>query len=184
MTNIETDELERAFLDNLAKINENKDNFEEEDLNILQIVQQINNKQDVSIPEATKYEVSTRSAKCRLSDKVITIHLGRLATYITQKILDSYFEKNRRYPIMGMQIQDLIVRYDELFIKKYKRPSIKYGEELINPFVEEDCRELVERIRENEWMIFDRQGRQKDNKKQHFYNYLQIFFLIFPDFDP
>jgi len=165
------DEFERAFRENLQNIEREKGNFEEDDLKIHEMVCKIQNKQEHAIPEPTEIKVSTRSGVCKISDRQIPLHLGKLVSYLSRKIFENYFEKNKKYPILGIKVDNLMIRYDEIFIKKYKRPYIKYNNELLNPCIREECMSLLERIEENETETLNKQGRQKERKEdEHFYN--------------
>lgn len=123
------------------------------------------------MPEPTQITVSTRSAKCKIGNGKLQIHLGKMISYLSQQVFNSFFEKNRDYLIQGLIADDLIIHYDDSFIKKYKRPYVKFNETLVNPYVQESCNELVERLVEKEKAILEKQGRQKEKRENdHFYN--------------
>ena len=76
------------------------------------------NKQ-ITIPEPTKFIVSTKSAKCQIMSK---IDLSNVAFNISKNILENIFlGHNSNYLIMGLETDNLIIRADP----KYKHPFIK-----------------------------------------------------------
>lgn len=169
------EEFEREFLQNLENIKKQKNGVEEDDKKIFAMVERMHDRTNEKIPEPTKVTISTRSAMCKMSEENIHLHLGKLVSYLSKKIFDNYFEKNKRYPILGLEVDNLMIRYDEAFIQRYKRPYIKFNNELVNPFIQEDCNQLLERIMNVERQTLEKQGRQKEKKEnEHFYNSCSI----------
>ncbi len=170
------DEFAMEFMKNLEKIEKNKDDLQESDVRIHEIVQKMSVKQVEEIPEPTNYVISTRSAMCQMSESTISLHLGKLITFFARKIFDNFFDKTKKYPIQGIKTHNLEIRYDEGFIKKYRRPYIKYDKKLINPTVKADCDELLETLIQAELAIYQKQGRQKNkDENDHFYNCCSVY---------
>ncbi len=170
MSHFDESELEKAFFANLESI-KNQGIRQEEDEIIMKVVKKMDSMTEDDIPEPTEIEVSTQSAMCRMSEKPLKIHLGKLVSHFSKKILDSYFDGKKKYPIQGLTADEWIIRYDEAFITKHKRPYIKFHEELVNPYVKEDCYAVLDKLVESEKRIQEKQGRQKEKKDgEHFYN--------------
>ena len=174
MSHFDESELEKAFFANLESI-KNQGIRHEEDEIIMKVVQKNDKMTEKDIPEPTEITVSTQSAMCRMSDAPIRVHLGKLVSYFSKKILDSYFDGKKKYPIQGLNADEWIIRYDDAFIAKHKRPYIKFHEELVNPYVKEDCYGVLEKLMETEKRLQEKQGRQKEKKEgEHFYNSCSI----------
>lgn len=170
MSHFDESELEKAFFANLESIKSQGIRHEEDEI-IMKVVKKMDSMTEDDIPEPTEIQVSTQSAMCKMSEKPIRIHLGKLVSFFSKKILDSYFDGKKKYPIQGLTADEWMIRYDEAFISKHKRPYIKFHEELVNPYVKEDCYAVLEKLMESEKRLQEKQGRQKEKKDgEHFYN--------------
>ena len=170
MSHFDESELEKAFFANLETIKSQGNCHEEDDI-IMKVVNKMDSMTEEDIPEPTEVSVSTQSAMCKMSEGPIRIHLGKLVSYFSKNILDSYFDGKKKYPIQGLTADEWIIRYDEAFIAKHKRPYIKFHDELVNPYVKEDCYAVLDKLMESEKRLQEKQGRQKEKKDgEHFYN--------------
>ena len=69
----------------------------------------------------------------------------------------------------------MILRFDESYLKKYKKPFIKYMGNIIDPNCKEDCLKMLESISLMDNNNIKKQGRQKKVKdNEHFYNSCSI----------
>lgn len=122
------------------------------------------NKQ-ITIPEPTKFIVSTKSAKCQIMSK---IDLSNVAFNISKNILENIFlGHNSNYLIMGLETDNLIIRADP----KYKHPFIKCMGNTLEYFNEDYYKkELIDNNKLKD-SCNKKHGRQKGSKDNvHFYN--------------
>ncbi len=172
---MDEEDIERMFMENLERLNGRQDEMCENELKIHELVKKTIETPSEVIPVPTELIISTKSAKCSLSEEQLNIHLGRVVTYLSRCIINSYFDKNKRYPIRGIVVDNLIIRYDDVFVKKYKRPYIKYNEIQVNPFIREECDMFLDNLSEIEGLMEKKRGRQKDrNEETKFYNCCSI----------
>jgi TATA-box binding protein (TBP) (component of TFIID and TFIIIB) len=185
----EEEEFEKIFNENLLHLEANKGILDDNEKKVLEIVQKIHGKNEEDeniIPEPTPLVISTKSGQCCIKsntheEEEIIINLGNVVKYITQNMFEYKFEKNKRYPIQGLKVGNLIIRYDEIFLKKNRIPCIKYKNKLINPLDRTECYKILENIEELVSEINSKKGRQKKSKKddedekEEFYNTCSIY---------
>ena len=95
------------------------------DLKIINFIKMINNKEN-KIPEPTYFTISTQSAMCNIYG-TNDINLSKIVVNIGKSIIENIvMKKNVDYLIRGIVVDNLIIRYDESYLKKYKKPYIKY----------------------------------------------------------
>jgi len=155
-------------------IDDNDDLYEGMDLKIMNFIKLINNKENEIIPEPKYFTISTQSAMCNISN-VSSIDLSKIIIYISNNIIKNIIlEEDPTYLIRGIVVDNLILRFDESYLKKYKKPCIKYMGNIIDPNCKEDCIKMLESISLLENNI-KKQGRQKKVKdNEHFYNSCSI----------
>ncbi len=189
------EDFEKEFMNNLNFMDKNRNELNNEDIQVLDIVHKVSNSNTTNqkerviepIPEPSDLSISTRSGMCNIGgitkidengeevDKTLNIHLGKLISGISQKIFENFFRKNKKYPIKGILYDNLMIHYDDAFIEKNKIPYVKFNEQQINPYVKSDCENLIEELKKIEENILKKQGRQKEKKeKEHFYNCCSI----------
>ena len=188
----EEEEFERIFNENLVHLEANKEILNDNEKKVLEIVQKIHGKHDESqneldvIPEPTPLVISTKSGQCCIKsntheEEEMIINLGNVVKHITRNIFEYKFEKNKKYPIQGLKVGNLIIRYDEIFLKKNRIPCVKYKNRLMNPLDKDDCYRIIENIEELVSEINSKKGRQKKSKKEdedekeEFYNTCSIY---------
>jgi hypothetical protein len=104
----------------LFNTNENIDNYEDMDLKIINFIKKMNNKENEKIPDPTYFVISTHSAMCNISN-INNIDLSKLVVYIAKNIINNIIlKKNTDYLIRGIIVDNLIIRFDEIYLKKYK----------------------------------------------------------------
>ncbi len=135
----------------------------------------VKNKENEKIPEPTNYVISTQSAWCKLKN-IDNIDLSKVVILIAKNIMDNYiFKKNDDYFIQGLVIENLILRFDDIHFKKFKRNSIKFFGNVIEPNNIEDCLLMYNNIHLLETNSLKKQGRQKNKKEnENFYNSCSI----------
>lgn len=148
--------------------------YEPMDLKILNYFKMINNK-EMQIPEPTYFTISTQSAMCKIGDK-IDIDLSKTVVYIAKKIIHNIVLKNNTdYLIRGIVVENLIIRFDESYLKKYKKPYIKYMNNVIEPDNIDECLLMLSSIEILESNPLKKHGRQKKKKdNENFYNSCSI----------
>ena len=151
------------------------DNYEDMDLKIINFIKMINNKENEKIPEPKYFTISTQSAMCNISN-VKMLDLSKIVVFIAKGIITNIIFKNDpNYLIRGIVVDNLILRFDESYLKKYKKPFIKYMNVSIDPNNIEDCLLMLSSIEELEKNSLKKHGRQKKKKdNENFYNSCSI----------
>lgn len=148
---------------------------DEMDLKIINFIKMINNKESESIPEPDYFTISTQSAMCNI-DNVNNIDLSKTVVMIARNIINNIIlKKNEEYLIRGIVLENLILRFDESYLKKYKKPFIKYMNRVIDPNDEDQVKLILDDIQTLENNSLKKHGRQKKKKdNEHFYNSCSI----------
>jgi TATA-box binding protein (TBP) (component of TFIID and TFIIIB) len=151
------------------------DNYEDMDLKIINFIKMINNKENEVIPEPKYFTISTQSAMCSINN-VKMLDLSKIVVFIAKGIITNIIFKNDpNYLIRGIVVDNLILRFDESYLKKYKKPFIKYMNITIDPNNIEDCLLMLSSIEELEKNSLKKHGRQKKKKdNENFYNSCSI----------
>ena len=151
------------------------DNYEDMDLKIINFIKMINNKENEVIPEPKYFTISTQSAMCSINN-VKMLDLSKIVVFIAKNIITNIiFKNNPDYLIRGIVVDNLILRFDESYLKKYKKPFIKYMNITIDPNNIEDCLLMLSSIEELEKNSLKKHGRQKKKKdNENFYNSCSI----------
>jgi len=160
---------------------ENKD-ITELDQKMIDFINFVNNKEKTEIPIPTNFVVSTRSGMCKMNN-VNILELSKIITFISNKIISNIiFNKNPNYLIQGIVIENIILRFDESYLKKYKKPYIKFFGNVIDYKNMEDCLLMHNNLHLLETNSLKKQGRQKNKKdNEHFYNSCSI--IVKPSLD-
>ncbi len=150
------------------------DDYENMDLKIINFIKMINNKEN-KIPEPTYFTISTQSAMCAING-TSNINLAKIVVFIGRNIIENIvIKKNTDYLIRGIVVDNLIIRYDESYLKKYKNPYIKYMGNVIDPNNEDECYLILDNMKILENNSLKKQGRQKKKKdNDNFYNSCSI----------
>ena len=164
--------MENLLNDTLFDTN---DNYETMDLKIINFIKMINNKDNEKIPIPTYFTISTQSAMCKINN-ANNIDLSKIVVFIAKNIIvNIILKKNMDYLIRGIVVDNLILRFDESYLKKYKKPYIKYMGATIDPSNREDCLMMLSNIQILENNSLKKHGRQKKKKdNEHFYNSCSI----------
>ena len=153
------------------------DNFEdlEIDEDLQQFINFVKNKESEKIPEPSPYVISTQSAWCKLNN-IDNINLSKVVMLISKNIMDNFiFKKNEDYFIQGLVVENLILRFDDIYLKKFKRTHIKFFGNVIDANNYEDCLLMYNNIHLIETNSLKKQGRQKNKKdSENFYNSCSI----------
>lgn len=176
-TSITTDHL-------LSKINDDSNNDDVSDLDqaMINYINFFNNKEQSKIPIPTPFIVSTRSAMCKM-ENISCLDLSKIVSFISHNIISNIiFKKDLNYLIRGISIENIILRFDESYLKKYKKPYVKFFGNIIDPTNQEDCLLMFNNLHLLETNSLKKQGRQK-NKKDNgdFYNSCSI--IVKPSLD-
>jgi TATA-box binding protein (TBP) (component of TFIID and TFIIIB) len=83
-------------------------------------------------------------------------------------------KKNTDYLIRGIIVDNLIIRFDEIYLKKYKKPYIKYLGNVIDISSTEECLLMLSSIKLLENSSLKKHGRQKKKDNENFYNSCSI----------
>ena len=152
-----------------------EDEYNELDQNMLNFINFVNNKEKEEKPEPTPYFISTQSAMCNM-DKIDNLDLSIIVSYISKKIISNIiFKNNSDYLIRGITIENIVLRFDESYLKKYKKPYIKFFGNVIDYTNIEDCLLMYNNIELLESKSLKKQGRQKNKKdNEYFYNSCSI----------
>jgi hypothetical protein len=150
-------------------------NYEELDLKIINFIKMMNNKDKEAIPEPTYFTISTQSAMCCM-ENVKALDLSKIVVHIAKNIIQNIILKqNMNYLIRGIVVDNLILRFDESYLKKYKKPFIKYGNTVIDVNNNEDILLMLANIHILENNSLKKHGRQKNKKdNENFYNSCSI----------
>ena len=143
------------------------------DLKIINFIKMINNKEN-KIPEPSYFTISTQSAMCNISD-TNDINLSKIVVYIGKRIIENIvMKKNLDYLIRGIVVDNLVIRYDESYLKKYKKPYIKYMGNVLDINNDNDIFFMYNNIEILEKNSLKKQGRQKKKENDNFYNSCSI----------
>jgi TATA-box binding protein (TBP) (component of TFIID and TFIIIB) len=163
--------------ENLYDLNDNDDldNYEKLDLKIINFIKMINNKETEKIPEPKYFTISTQSAMCNISN-IDSIDLSKTVVHIARNIIKNIvLKENLNYLIRGIVVDNIIIRFDESYLKKYKKPFIKYLGNTIDPNNVQDCLLMLSSIEQLENNSLKKHGRQKKKKdNENFYNSCSI----------
>lgn len=167
-----TELLNSTFLD---EDSDKYENYETMDLKILNFIKMINNKENNKIPEPKYFTISTQSAMCRIKN-IEMLDLSKIVVFIAKNIITNVIlKKDPSYLVRGIVVDNLILRFDESYLKKYKKPYIKYMNTIIDPNNREDCILMLNNIQLLENNSLKKHGRQKKKKdNEHFYNSCSI----------
>ena len=154
---------------------EDEDEYNELDQQMLNFINFVNNKDKEEKPEPTPYVISTQSAMCTM-DKIDNLDLSKVVSYISKNIISNIIFKNKPdYLIRGITIENIILRFDESYLKKYKKPYIKFFGNVIDYTNLEDCLLMYNNLELLESKSLKKQGRQKNKKdNEYFYNSCSI----------
>lgn len=154
---------------------EDEDEYNELDQQMLNFINFVNNKDKEEKPEPTPYVISTQSAMCKM-EKIDNLDLSKVVSYISKNIISNIIFKNDpSYLIRGITIENIILRFDESYLKKYKKPYIKFFGNVIDYTNMEDCLLMYNNLELLESKSLKKQGRQKNKKdNEYFYNSCSI----------
>lgn len=166
-----TDQLYKSIFD----IENKSDEYEDLDLKIIQFIKMANNKSSEKIPEPKYFTISTQSAMCRFSN-VIGLDLSKVISYISEKIIRNVvLGGDTKYMIKGIVIDNIIIRYDDTYLRRYKRPYIRYMGNIIDINSYEDIVKILDNLMVVENESLKKQGKQtKKKENEHFYNSCSI----------
>jgi TATA-box binding protein (TBP) (component of TFIID and TFIIIB) len=182
------DHLLNEINDNFHSLNldddhdELNDDVSDLDQAMINYINFFNNKEQSKIPTPTPFIVSTRSAMCKM-EHVSCLDLSKIVSFISYNIISNIiFKKDLNYLIRGISIENIILRFDESYLKKYKKPYVKFFGNIIDPSNQEDCLLMFNNLHLLETNSLKKQGRQK-NKKENgdFYNSCSI--IVKPSLD-
>lgn len=162
--------------------NEEEEDITELDQKMIDFINFVNNKEKTEIPVPTYFVVSTRSGMCKMNN-VNILELSKIISFISNNIISNIiFNKNPNYLIQGIVIENIILRFDESYLKKYKKPYIKFFGNVIDYKNMEDCLLMHNNLHLLETNSLKKQGRQKNKKdNEHFYNSCSI--IVKPSID-
>jgi TATA-box binding protein (TBP) (component of TFIID and TFIIIB) len=154
---------------------EDFEEYENIDLKVINFIKMINNIENESIPEPTYFTISTQSAMCRINN-LESLDLSKTVVFIAKNIINNIvLKKDLSYLIKGIVIDNIIIRFDESYIKKYKKPLIKYMGNIIDPYDIYECNNILRTIDQLENNSLKKHGRQKKKKdNEYFYNSCSI----------
>jgi len=154
---------------------DDSNNYEPMDLKIINFIKMMNSKDNETIPDPTYFIISTQSAMCCIGN-IEEIDLSKIVVNIARNIITNIIlNNNYDYLIQGIVVDNIVLRFDESYLKKYKKPYIKYMGKLIDYTNKEECLLILNSIDELEKKSLKKQGKQ-DKKKdnEHFYNSCSI----------
>ena len=151
------------------------DDYEEMDLKILNFIKKTNNKDKEVIPVPTYFKISTQSAMCKI-ENAVALELSKIVVLVTKSIINNIvFKNNPDYLIRGIVVDNVIIRFDESHLKKYKNPIIKYFGNNVDYTNKEECLLMYNNLIQLESNSLKKQGRQKKTKEiENFYNSCSI----------
>ena len=158
-----------------SDIEEEEYEYEPMDMKIINFIKMMNSKENEKIPDPTYFTISTQSAMCCIGN-IEEIDLSKIVVNIARNIITNIILNNdMTYLIQGIVVDNIVLRFDESYLKKYKRPYIKYMGKIIDYINKEECFLILNSINELEKKSLKKQGRQ-DKKKdnEHFYNSCSI----------
>lgn len=153
----------------------NDEEYEVMDLKIMNFIKMINNKENEVIPDPTYFVISTQSAMCKM-EGTDNIDLSKIVVNIGKNIINNIIlKKDMNYLIRGITVDNLILRFDESYLKKYKKPYIKYMGQMVDYNNITDVLQILETIHVLENNSLKKHGRQKKKKdNENFYNSCSI----------
>ncbi len=140
-------------------LNTNFDNLDDLDAKILEFMKVSQKKTIEEMPIPSYFVVSTQSAMCCINGAK-NLDLSKIVGMLFNNMISSFVEKkNLSYPVQGLVVDNLAVHFDEGYLKKNKRPLIKYMGEVI-PFDDvNECYRLLESLRSLKNDSLKKQGR-------------------------
>jgi len=149
----------------------NEENVDEMDMKIINFINMINNKENTKIPEPKYYTISTQSAMCNI-DNIKNIDLSKMVVFIAKNIIRNIvLKENKNYLIRGIVVDNIIIRFDDIYLKKYKKPYLKYMGNMIDINDRDKLLEIINDIHVLENNSLKKHGRQKKKKdNEYFYN--------------
>ena len=176
-------------------LNTNFDNFEDFDAKILEFIKHSQKRNIEEMPIPSYFVISTQSAMCTM-EGVKNLDLSRIVSILFNNIIQSFVEKkNTSYPVKGLVVDNLIVHFDENYLKKNKRPMVKYMNNLIQYDNPDECYRLLNELGNMKNDSLKKQGRiqKSTNEKgqvtsqttirdnEHFYNSCSIIIKPSPE---
>jgi TATA-box binding protein (TBP) (component of TFIID and TFIIIB) len=152
------------------------DSIKNMDQHVIDFITMIQNKEKQIIPEPSEFVISTQSAMCNFHN-VNNINLSKIVVEIGSAIVKNLIiDNNQDYLIKGMVVDNLLLRFDDSYLKKYKYPLVSYGNKIIENYdTEEEQNKLLEYIKSLESNSLKKHGRQKEKKdNENFYNSCSI----------
>jgi TATA-box binding protein (TBP) (component of TFIID and TFIIIB) len=149
--------------------------YEDMDLKIINFIKMLNNQDNESVPKPSDYSISTQSG-IAFMENILSINLSKIIIYIAKNIIHNIaLKKNPNYLIQGLVVDNIIIRFDECYLKKYKKPLMKFMNSEMNPESIEDCMLILGNIDSLENNSLKKHGRQKKKKdNEYFYNSCSI----------
>lgn len=149
--------------------------YEEMDIKIINFIKMLNNQENEKAPNPSKYSISTQSGMA-YTENITSVNLSKIVVYIGKNIINNIaLGKNPQYLIRGLVVDNIIIRFDESYLKKYKKPYIKYMNNQLDPYSMEDCVTMLGSIDALESNSLKKHGRQKKKKdNEYFYNSCSI----------
>ena len=143
--------------------------YEGLDLKVLNFINLINNKENEKIPDPTYFTISTQSAMSTFSNAKM-LDLSKIVVFIAKNIINNIILKNDPdYLIRGIVVDNIILRFDESHLKKYKNPMIKYMNVNINPDDMNAVLLMLGNIQILEQNSLKKHGRHKNKKKMIYF---------------
>ena len=140
--------------------------YEGLDLKVLNFINLINNKENEKIPDPTYFTISTQSAMSTFSNAKM-LDLSKIVVFIAKNIINNIILKNDPdYLIRGIVVDNIILRFDESHLKKYKNPMIKYMNVNINPDDMNAVLLMLGNIQILEQNSLKKHGRHKNKKER------------------
>jgi hypothetical protein len=145
---------------------EDSNNYEPMDLKIINFIKMMNSKENETIPEPTYFTISTQSAMCNIGN-IEEIDLSKIVVNIARNIIiNLIINNNKDYLIQGIVVDNIVLRFDESYLKKYKKPYVKYMGKLIDYTNKEECLLILNSIEELEKKSLKKQVK-KDKKNDN-----------------
>ena len=161
------------IIKSVKKINDNDLDIDDDLQNFMEYLK---NKENEEIPEPSNYVISTQSAMCELYN-INDINLSKVVIIIAINLLNKFiFNKPKKnFFIEGLVVENLILRFDDIYLKKNKRSYIKFFGNVIDPSNYDDCLLMFNNLHLLETNSLKKQGRQKNKKEnENFYNSCSI----------
>jgi len=159
-----------------------EDEFSKKENNIEDIMNKIKTMMNVKKPIPSECIISTHSGMCTIGIKKdnqikkCSFNLSYTIKYISLQIIQNILlGNNLDYPILGIVVNNLIIRCDDSYLKRHKSPLIVYLGEEIDIDNKKRCSLLLEEIQFLENKSLKNQGRLNKNKDmENFYNSCSI----------